>query len=782
MGRYDRSQGPDGPDFRRIAERGLGDGYNSYAHSMAWFRDHLYVGTTRANLCMLKVNNPPPMRCWPTRCPRDLYDLDRRAQVWRYDPRRGEWERVFRSPMVVGLDGREVPRDVGYRGMAVVQGRGDPAPALYLATWSPSRTGRPSTLLRSGDGTDFATVPGAVDDPSLNTFRTLLAFDGRLFTTPTGKTLGWRASTHRGARENASGAAVVLESAAPRSGGWRAVSPRGFGDPDNLSIFEMAPFNGFLYAGTLNPTEGFQVWKARPDGRPPYRWTKVLGNGAGRGNLNECAVSLCPFGGALYVGTGIQGGGHDRASGIGPAAAEVLRIYPDDTWDLVVGTPRSTPQGPKYPLSGMGPGFDDYFNGYVWRMAVHDGWLYAGTFNWSVLIAYLTTDRWPAPARALVSGVGAATAARLLGGFDLWRTRDGIAWEPVTRDGFGNPYNYGARTLASTPHGLFVGTANPFGPDVAVDGPGGWSYRHNPRGGLEVWMGTRRPVDRTVGTASGRPRRGDSPSTDLINLNYDHLMYDPVVSEYYSQSGFHNFGYWREGITTQVRACLNLMEKLLGFIPDKRGTVLDVACGLGATTRFLMNYYDPSDVTGINISEKQLATCRINVPRCRFLRMDATRLEFLDGSFDAVLCVEAAFHFDTREDFLREAYRVLKPDGYLVLSDILFQSPEAEAARLTRTPRNFVGSIGAYRNLFERVGFEEVRTLEATRECHDEFRRHLKEFLRAQYPLGVYDRSRLARIYLGLTVLDSGVRHYLLVSARKPIVRLRRRPPVGARG
>ena len=29
------------------------------------------------------------------------------------------------------------------------------------------------------------------------------------------------------------------------------------------------------------------------------------------------------------------------------------------------------------------------------------------------------------------------------------------------------------------------------------------------------------------------------------------------------------------------------MEKLLSFIPKKQGQILDVACGLGATTRYL---------------------------------------------------------------------------------------------------------------------------------------------------------------------------------------------------
>lgn len=47
-------------------------------------------------------------------------------------------------------------------------------------------------------------------------------------------------------------------------------------------------------------------------------------------------------------------------------------------------------------------------------------------------------------------------------GFDMFKTADGVNFEVVTNDGFGDPYNYGGRSLVTTSEGLFVGTANPF--------------------------------------------------------------------------------------------------------------------------------------------------------------------------------------------------------------------------------------------------------------------------------------------------------------------------------
>lgn len=482
--------GLEGFHFRLIAVRGFGDPLNSYAHSMVWFQDHIYVGTTRANLCMLKLNNPPPYHCWPVSCPDDVFELDRRAEIWRYNPQNEEWQQVFKSPRVVGINGQQVERDIGYRSMAVFQAPDDDAPALYVNTWSPSKSGKPALVLRSTDGSNFTSVAELGGDPSLTTFRILLPFNGRLYTSPTGRTLGWRGSVYQGARENMSGVPVVFETSDPANEPWRPVSLPGLGDPTNLTIFEMAVFNNCLYAGTLNPSSGYQIWKARADGPPPYLWTKVISHGAGRGPLNEAVVSMCVLGDALYVGSGIQSGGYDRAYNIGPGAAELIRIHPDDTWDLIVGEERSTPEGLKRPLSGFGPGFDTIFNGYFWRMATHNGCLYLGTFNWSTMLPFLQPVQPGHSGVQLVHWLGIDDLLQFEGGCDLFRTHDGVHWSPVTTTGFGNPYNFGVRSMVGTPYGLFVGTANSFGPEVAVRTLTGWEYVLNRRGGAEVWLGT----------------------------------------------------------------------------------------------------------------------------------------------------------------------------------------------------------------------------------------------------------------------------------------------------
>ncbi|MGL5083579.1 MAG: hypothetical protein ACRC8A_19020 [Microcoleaceae cyanobacterium] len=470
-------------NFRKICINGFGDGNNAYAHSMAWFKDHLYVGTTRANLCLLRHSMKKiTIDTWPVECPYPVYSsefeqIQARAEIWRYSLVLDSWERVFQAPMVFGNTGEEMSRDLGYRGMVVFQGKSDPEPALYISTWSRSRGDGP-LILRSEDGKTFDTVskPGLVGLP-VTSFRTLVPFKGRLFTAPSGAAKG---------NPNTAGVTMIYESDDPAQGQWRPINEPNFGDPDNSTVFEMKGFGDYLYAGTFN-IQGFQIWRTRAEGSLPYHWERVMDRGGDRGCLNQIATSMMVFNDALYVGSGIQNGGYDRLNQIGPAGVEILRIQADGSWDVIMGNIR--PNG-KRPISGYPPGFGNLCNGYLWRMGVHEGWLYAATMDWSIFLRYVNLANKPPRTMRLLQRVGLETIMHNQAGFELWRTADGENWVPVDCRGFGNPYNYGVRNIISTPHGVFLGTTNPFGPKVAVPQGEAWHYVDNPQGGLEVWLGS----------------------------------------------------------------------------------------------------------------------------------------------------------------------------------------------------------------------------------------------------------------------------------------------------
>jgi SAM-dependent methyltransferase len=129
-----------------------------------------------------------------------------------------------------------------------------------------------------------------------------------------------------------------------------------------------------------------------------------------------------------------------------------------------------------------------------------------------------------------------------------------------------------------------------------------------------------------------------------------------------------------------------------------------VAFGQGATLRELCVRYGTENVTGINIASDQVEHARQAGIACDMHVMDAAELDFPAGSFDGILCVEAAFHFRSRASFLNKAFDVLRPGGVLVLSDFLLRGTVALDHDIF-PPENITNSVQDYRQLFAEAGF-----------------------------------------------------------------------------
>jgi sarcosine/dimethylglycine N-methyltransferase len=208
-------------------------------------------------------------------------------------------------------------------------------------------------------------------------------------------------------------------------------------------------------------------------------------------------------------------------------------------------------------------------------------------------------------------------------------------------------------------------------------------------------------------------------ASDAITMNVSttQAYYDGPASEIYRNIWGDNL---HMGIPPHKGAALQesmdntniIMAEAADLKPSDR--VIDLGCGYGSTARYIASRYGCT-VIGQTISNEELKLAQERAEQSEasdlltFEWGDFHNIEYPDASFDVVWSQEAFLHGADKSKILSECYRVLKPGGKLVFSDILVRrdTPQADREQIyARINTVDIWDFPDYEEGLKRHGFE----------------------------------------------------------------------------
>ena len=251
------------------------------------------------------------------------------------------------------------------------------------------------------------------------------------------------------------------------------------------------------------------------------------------------------------------------------------------------------------------------------------------------------------------------------------------------------------------------------------------------------------------------------PYAETVPEYYEGCLLDYRVGWVRKRTLALHYGYWDEHTRSHAESLINMNRQVAGMAdpelkPGMR--VFDAGCGIGGPDMWLAQNYGV-EVVGVTLSQVQCKRANRYARQrgldhlVRFEVRDFTRTGYPEGSFDVVWSQEAVCHLplEDKQAFLREAHRLLKPGGQLILEDwYRFRRGYTERDEkllkvwLTGWAIYDLATMDEYARWAQDAGFTIMGRRDLTPHIHKSFR-HLHRIAMAVYPPGLIMRAMRIR-------------------------------------
>ncbi len=165
--------------------------------------------------------------------------------------------------------------------------------------------------------------------------------------------------------------------------------------------------------------------------------------------------------------------------------------------------------------------------------------------------------------------------------------------------------------------------------------------------------------------------------TQQILDYYDVCWLERFMQGHNPNSLAMHMGYFSDSVEDNDQAKLRMNSFIaaqLSLGNSDAQTVVDAGCGIGGTLFFLKEQFPQHHLIGINISRSQIAFAQQKAKPLNnivFLEEDYTNTSLESNSVDVAYAIESMCHSESKEQFLVEMFRVLKPGGKLLIIDYI---------------------------------------------------------------------------------------------------------------